>query len=46
MSYLVTADHSGREIYGITVFALSDTGIMGSNPSQGMDVCLCLFCLC
>jgi hypothetical protein len=29
-----------------TVFALSNTGIMGSNPSQDMDVCLRLFCVC
>jgi hypothetical protein len=29
-----------------TVFARSNTGIMGSNPTQGMDVCLCLFCVC
>jgi hypothetical protein len=27
------ADHSGR-----AVFALSNTGIVGSNPTQGMDV--------
>jgi hypothetical protein len=32
-----------------TVFARSDAGIVGSNPTQGMDVwCVCmrLFCLC
>jgi hypothetical protein len=29
-----------------TVFARSNTGIVGSNPTQGMDVCLCLFCVC
>jgi hypothetical protein len=28
------------------VFALSNTGIMCSNPIQGMDVCLRLFCVC
>jgi hypothetical protein len=27
------------------VFARSNTGIVGSNPTQGMDVCLCLFCV-
>jgi hypothetical protein len=27
-------------------FARSTTGIVGSNPTQGMDVCLRLFCLC
>jgi hypothetical protein len=30
----------------LTVFASSDTGIVGSNPTQGMDVCLRLFCVC
>jgi hypothetical protein len=30
--------HSGR--------ALSNTGIVGSNPIRGMDVCVRLFCLC
>jgi hypothetical protein len=29
-----------------TVFALSKAGIVGSNPTQGMDVCVRLFCLC
>jgi hypothetical protein len=29
-----------------TVFACPNTGIMGSNPTQGMDVCLRLFCVC
>jgi hypothetical protein len=28
------------------VFARSNAGIAGSNPTQGMDVCLCLFCVC
>jgi hypothetical protein len=28
------------------VFARSNTGIVGSNPTQGMDVCLRLFCVC
>jgi hypothetical protein len=26
-----------------TIFARSNTGIVGSNPTQGMDVCLLLF---
>jgi hypothetical protein len=26
--------------------ARSNTGIMGSNPTQGMDVCVRLFCVC
>jgi hypothetical protein len=27
-------------------FARSSTGIVGSNPTPGMNVCLRLFCLC
>jgi hypothetical protein len=29
-----------------TVFARSNAGIVCSNPTQGMDVCVCLFCVC
>jgi hypothetical protein len=29
-----------------TVFDRSNTGILGSNPTQGMDVCVRLFCVC
>jgi hypothetical protein len=29
-----------------TVFARSNTGIGGSNPTLGMDVCVRLFCVC
>jgi hypothetical protein len=29
-----------------TVFARSDAGIVGSNLTQGMDVCVRLFCVC
>jgi hypothetical protein len=29
-----------------TVFARSDAGIVCSNPTQGMDVCVRLFCIC
>jgi hypothetical protein len=29
-----------------TVFAHSNTGIMCSNPTRGMDVCVRLFCVC
>jgi hypothetical protein len=28
------------------VFAHSNTGIVGSNPTRGMDVCVRLFCVC
>jgi hypothetical protein len=30
----------------LNVFARSNTGIMGSNPTGGMNVCLRLFCVC
>jgi hypothetical protein len=26
-----------------TVFDLSNTGIMGSNPAGGMDACVCVY---
>jgi hypothetical protein len=29
-----------------TVFARSNAGVVGSNPTQGMNVCLRLFCVC
>jgi hypothetical protein len=29
-----------------TVFAGSNAGIVGSNPTEGMNVCVCLFCVC
>jgi hypothetical protein len=29
-----------------TVFARSNTGIVGSNRTQGMDVCVRLLCVC
>jgi hypothetical protein len=29
-----------------TVFALSNAGIVGSNPTVGMDVGVRLFCVC
>jgi hypothetical protein len=28
-----------------TVLAISNTGIVGSNPTRGMDVCVRLFCV-
>jgi hypothetical protein len=36
---VIYVDQSGRAVYR------SDTGIMGSNPSQGIDHCLYLFCV-
>jgi hypothetical protein len=29
-----------------TVFARLNTGIVGSNPTESMYVCVCLFCVC
>jgi hypothetical protein len=29
-----------------TVFARSNTGVVDSNPTRGMDVCMHLFCVC
>jgi hypothetical protein len=29
-----------------TIFARSNAGVVGSNPTQGMGVCLPLFCVC
>jgi hypothetical protein len=29
-----------------TVFASSNTGIMGSNPNRDIDVCVRVFCVC
>jgi hypothetical protein len=29
-----------------TLFARSNTGVMGSNPTRGMDVCVRFFCIC
>jgi hypothetical protein len=26
-----------------TVFARSNSGIVGSNPTQGMDICVCVY---
>jgi hypothetical protein len=28
-----------------TTFALSNAGVVGSNPNRGMDVCVHLFCV-
>jgi hypothetical protein len=41
----VNADHSGRASKAWTVFASSNTGIVHSNPTWGMDVGVLLFCV-
>jgi hypothetical protein len=28
------------------VFARSNAGIVGANPTQGMDVCVCVYSVC
>jgi hypothetical protein len=43
-SYLPVTVASRSEAWN--VFARMNTGIVGSNPTRGMDVCLRLFCLC
>jgi hypothetical protein len=40
-SMIVLVDHSGR-----AVFTCSNAGLVGSNPTQGMDTCARLFCVC
>jgi hypothetical protein len=46
VNQFVLADHSGRAVYAWNVFARSNTGIVGSNPTQGIDASLHLFCVC
>jgi hypothetical protein len=33
-------------VAALTVFASSKAGIVGSNSTQGIDVCVHLFCVC
>jgi hypothetical protein len=42
-AYMVITVASRSKVW--TVFARSNTGIVGLNPTWGMDVCGCLFCL-
>jgi hypothetical protein len=42
----VTADHNGRAVTEINCLGRSDAGIVGSNHTWGMDVCVRLFCVC
>jgi hypothetical protein len=41
----IFAGHSGRAVWGVGLGRLV-AGIVGSNPAQGMDVCLRLSMLC
>jgi hypothetical protein len=39
--------HSGRAVYGMNRLRKArNTGIVVSNPTRGMDVCVRLFCVC
>jgi hypothetical protein len=41
-----TADHSDRAVRAWIVVAHSKADIMGSNPIRGINVCVCMFCVC
>jgi hypothetical protein len=45
-SYAYQADHVSARSKAWTVFPRSNAGIAGSNPTQGMSVCVRLFCVC
>jgi hypothetical protein len=36
----------GKAFNTVAVTARSNTGIAGSNPTRGIDVCVRLFCVC
>jgi hypothetical protein len=36
------ADHSGLAVYGMNSLPRSNTGVVVSNPTQGMDICVCV----
>jgi hypothetical protein len=46
MRNICSAGPGGRAVYGVVGLGLLVTGIVGSNPAQGMDVCLCVSALC
>jgi hypothetical protein len=31
---------------GLSVSARSNAGVVGSNPTQGMDICVCVYSVC
>jgi hypothetical protein len=39
------ADHRRWEAKASTIFVSSNTGIVGSNPNRGMNVCVRVFCV-
>jgi hypothetical protein len=46
LNTFLKADHSGRAVRVLYCLLLPETGIVGSNPTEGMDVCVCLICVC
>jgi hypothetical protein len=46
VSGLLTGYMALVDYCGLAVFARSNVGIVGSNPTRGIDVCLRLFCVC
>jgi hypothetical protein len=45
-TFIDITDLGGRTSKTGTVFARSNVGIVGSNPTQGMVVCVGLLCVC
>jgi hypothetical protein len=41
--YFFGSDYAVADYNGRAVFALSNVGIMGSNPTQGMNICVCVY---
>jgi hypothetical protein len=39
-------DHSGLAVLGVKYLRRSEVGIVVSDPTQGTDVCVHLFCFC
>jgi hypothetical protein len=43
--FVYITDPGGRALYGLGLDRFV-TGIVGSNPARGMDVCLCVSVMC
>jgi hypothetical protein len=43
--FVISADYEYIREKALTAFARSNTGTVSSNPTQGIDVCVCLFCV-
>jgi hypothetical protein len=44
--FILVANHSGRLVKGINFLRPSTIGVVGSNPTRGMDICVRLFYFC